>query len=1218
MEPTELGHATASEISSELEEQPFLLIHTLSQTEKNFIKSSWSLRQTASFATLTIATLLGLSALVLSLASVTAVPTHDDKSEQLEVKPAKEHQVIQYAEAVPLHPTLRNPDEYILCPSWDVLATPKTRSYNWTISAGNLNPDGIYRPMMLINNQFPGPLVECNEGDNLVVHIDNQGPNATSIHFHGLFQNGTNFMDGTVGVTQCAIAPNSSMTLRFAVRGQFGTYWYHAHHSAQASDGLLGPMIIHSVKESKLQELDYDSDRVVMVQDHYHNLTSELLMEYLSPGQENEEPVPDNALINGRGVRDCADFEGWPCDVQNVTIPTIDLTSGNRHRLRIINVGAFAEFAIQFDQHPFYVIEVDGTIVHPVPFNRLNILPAQRYSVVVEANVTTASSFWMRARMVTHCFNKENHRLKPEIRAIVRYTSPGTQLPLPEPKSKDWPEVVDVLCHDLNTSVLHPVEPITPPPVDDFVYLRANFEIGAWRLSRGYFNDSTFHGNATQPSLHRFLDSDNAEQIQTTPLGVNDIIFDRKKELVLETTGIRTVDISISNFDDGAHPFHLHGHHVFVLAQGHSGYPPTEDELPSYLAASGALDNPLRRDTVTVEGPLASFARGCAATINSSHRDTGSFTFTLKPKNGTKPMEYYVPSPTHVAPVAVFQSAGWTYENYDSFPLPFTVFNLNATTISGSLLDELYTTSLADDVYIGNFLEGLYLTAPSSSCLDASAISWIVQKSITTLVIPSGLSMEGTRDVYPFKTISVPPVEIAPGPYILTAGQSSATFNLLKVYSLFADLQEAFMSTFTVNDDGSFSYANIWNAAQYGLLVPVPSKLYYSTMDEARYPLAGLRFAVKDLMPVAGVLTSGGSREMLRLRDSPDAITAPAVQRLIDLGAVLIGKTKLTVFAFGAWPYQTDDFPYSWNPRADGYLGLSASSYGSAAAISAYDALDFTIGSDTLGSVRNPADRAGVYGLRPTWGVMNLTQVIPSASSLDTLGLFARSPQLLTKVAKEWDTDFNPALIKANFSLPNKIIFPAINNSIAQDLIDNWLSNLTVALNMTLEYQNVTELFTTNVDANDTLSNYTSTISSLTSYDNYHLFGKDFLADYYTKFERYPELDIAAFQSWQVAQNLTTASKTASEQRRQEFEEFINKHVIPFDSDTCTEGIWVYHISDTGGGVPEYRDILTYDYFPLFKPMRGASIAPFAKLVDVTIPIGSISYDSIISKVNLS
>ncbi len=154
--------------------------------------------------------------------------------------------------------------------------------------------------------------------------------------------------------------------------------------------------------------------------------------------------------------------------------------------------------------------------------------------------------------------------------------------------------------------------------------------------------------------------------------------------------------------------------------------------------------------------------------------------------------------------------------------------------------------------------------------------------------------------------------EVLPGPFLASIGaNTSGRFTLRKVFALVPDVQQAFMSGFTLSDDGSFAYAHVWDSAQYGLMIPVPSRLYSSTLDEVKYPLAGLRFATKDLMPVSGVLTSGGSREMLRLYDIRDNATTPAVQHLIDLGAVLVGKTKLTVFAFGAWPYQTDDFAVS-------------------------------------------------------------------------------------------------------------------------------------------------------------------------------------------------------------------------------------------------------------------------------------------------------------------
>lgn len=511
--------------------------------------------------------------------------------------------IVHYEEEMPSMPKLRDVSEYILSPSWDFDAAPTTREYYWTIVDGRLNPDGIYRPMILINNQFPGPLVECNEGDTIRVIVENRAVNATSMHFHGLFQNGTNSMDGAVGITQCPIAPNSTFTYEFQIKEQSGTYWYHAHHSAQASDGLLGPVVIHSKDErTTLQKLEYASDRIIMVQDHYHNLTSELLMDYLKNDMENNEPVPDNGLINGRGVRDCKDFQGWDCDTANVSTSTLDLTAGQRHRLRIINVGAFAEFQIQFDEHPFYVTEVDGTDVFPEPFHRLNILPAQRYSIILETNVTTADAFWMRARMVTHCFTTKNTRLQPEMRAVIRYDSPESKALDKEPTSKDWPEAIEVICRDLNVSALHPVISMTPPPADKYMRFDASFMIGDWRLARGFFNQSTWHHNVTHPSLHRFLDASANATTLKSPIAVNNMAFDYRKELVIQTEGIRTIDLAINNFDDGNHPFHLHGHKFFVLYQGRGGYPPYEADFPDFVKEHNLDNNPVRRDTVTVEG----------------------------------------------------------------------------------------------------------------------------------------------------------------------------------------------------------------------------------------------------------------------------------------------------------------------------------------------------------------------------------------------------------------------------------------------------------------------------------------------------------------------------------------------------------------------------------------------------------------------------------------
>ncbi|MCJ1266906.1 hypothetical protein MMC22_006791 [Lobaria immixta] len=494
-------------------------------------------------------------------------------------------------------------DDYILDPNWSFGSKPARREYRWTIQDQEHNPDGVYRPMMLINSQFPGPMIECNEGDTIVVHVDNQAANATSFHWHGIYQNGSNWMDGTVGITQCPIAPGQKFTYEFRIIGQSGTYWYHSHQGTQASDGLLGPLIVHSKEERSLQRINYASDRIIMIQDHYHDLTGALLMKYLEPDRENAEPVPDGALINGMNIRDCDALSHRICNNSTSSIPRFDLAKNQNHRLRFINVGAFAEFQIQIDEHEFAVTEADGTDVEPVYFHRLNISPGQRYSIVITASVDPAASFWLRARMVTACFAEENPSLVPEIRGIVQY-SQSSQLPVAtssalagKPNSKDWDEIDELICKDMNTTQLVPAEPISVVGRPDaFFYLRSNFEIGAWKLSRGFFNTSSWRSDVNSPSLERFIEgytSGNKDFVLSAP-GINHRAFSLDREMVIQVNEIQTIDVLIDNFDDGNHPLHLHGYKYFVLAQGHGYFDP-------HLYDTMNLSNPLRRDTASAE-----------------------------------------------------------------------------------------------------------------------------------------------------------------------------------------------------------------------------------------------------------------------------------------------------------------------------------------------------------------------------------------------------------------------------------------------------------------------------------------------------------------------------------------------------------------------------------------------------------------------------------------
>jgi FtsP/CotA-like multicopper oxidase with cupredoxin domain len=102
--------------------------------------------------------------------------------------------------------------------------------------------------------------------------VNNQLPDdqGTSIHWHGMFQTNSSWMDGTVGVTQCAIPAGQSFTYNFTITDQRGTYWWHSHVKGQYTDGIVGPLIIHDPNESILN--DYDEDIVVMISGEYQSL----------------------------------------------------------------------------------------------------------------------------------------------------------------------------------------------------------------------------------------------------------------------------------------------------------------------------------------------------------------------------------------------------------------------------------------------------------------------------------------------------------------------------------------------------------------------------------------------------------------------------------------------------------------------------------------------------------------------------------------------------------------------------------------------------------------------------------------------------------------------------------------------------------------------------------------------------------------------------------
>jgi allophanate hydrolase len=151
-----------------------------------------------------------------------------------------------------------------------------------------------------------------------------------------------------------------------------------------------------------------------------------------------------------------------------------------------------------------------------------------------------------------------------------------------------------------------------------------------------------------------------------------------------------------------------------------------------------------------------------------------------------------------------------------------------------------------------------------------------------------------------------------------------------------------------------------------------------------RLPLAGSTLAVKDNIDVAGTPTTAGCPAFA----FEPTTSAPAVQALVDAGAVVVGKTNLDQFATGLVGTRS---PYGTCPNAhwDGLVSGGSSS-GSAVAV-ALGLVDLALGTDTAGSGRVPAAANGIVGVKPTRGLISTLGVVPACASLDCVSVFART-----------------------------------------------------------------------------------------------------------------------------------------------------------------------------------------------------------------------------------
>lgn len=196
--------------------------------------------------------------------------------------------------------------------------------------------------------------------------------------------------------------------------------------------------------------------------------------------------------------------------------------------------------------------------------------------------------------------------------------------------------------------------------------------------------------------------------------------------------------------------------------------------------------------------------------------------------------------------------------------------------------------------------------------------------------------------------------------------------------------------------------------------------------------LAGVPFVVKDNYLAFGAPTTAASK-ILENFDAP--LQATVVERLEAEGAICIGKSNLDAFAHGG---STENSAYGVTHNAYDKTKVAGGSSGGSAVITALDVVPFALGSDTGGSIRQPASFNGVFGMKPTYGMSSRYGVVAMASSTDVMGCFAKSAEdiaLVESIIAGQDPKDMTTL--PNYFVPTSSVKPGLKIGLIRETMTN-------------------------------------------------------------------------------------------------------------------------------------------------------------------------------------
>ena len=323
-----------------------------------------------------------------------------------------------------------------------------------------------YRMAIAVNGQIPGPTLIVNEGQQVEIHVQNNlTSQGISIHWHGMHQRGTPWMDGVGQVTQCTIGPQSTFLYKYNATPS-GTFWYHSHSGAQRTDGLFGALIVKE-RQARMKKIktdlyehgvhnafkfkDFPDQHTLTFLDWQEETSLDLFVQAQGavgfyPSKSYGEvptsrdkryestkgfegaiigPIPYfSGIINGKGRHARVSY-----NKTRLSIFTVE--DGNTYRFRLVGAQGLYAYRFSIDGHKLTVVGTDGYWLEPVKdVDYIIIHTGERYDFLLNATNTHGliNDYWMRAETLeinTGGPEPPYQSLGHVAEAILHYKQPG-------------------------------------------------------------------------------------------------------------------------------------------------------------------------------------------------------------------------------------------------------------------------------------------------------------------------------------------------------------------------------------------------------------------------------------------------------------------------------------------------------------------------------------------------------------------------------------------------------------------------------------------------------------------------------------------------------------------------------------------------------------------------------------------------------------------------